>query len=161
MRRLRLILAIICPLLLVSCGGSVRDISVTSFNLVSVAPQGTSGVSILIEIGINNPGIGIEITDLQAVLKIDSSPVLVLSSDQLMVDGHKEKVYSVPMKGRIADGANPFKLLKLLGSERVTDPVSLDFEARMALRGGIGKKIEINDIQLDEYLRQKKTETNE
>ena len=65
------------------------------------------------------------------------------------------------MKGRIADGANPFKLLKLLGSERVTDPVSLDFEARMALRGGIGKKIEINDIQLDEYLRQKKTETNE
>ena len=52
-------------------------------------------------------------------------------------------------------------LLKLLGSERVTDPVSLDFEARMALRGGIGKKIEINDIQLDEYLRQKKTETNE
>ena len=31
----------------------------------------------------------------------------------------------------------------------------------MALRGGVGKKIEIKDIQLDEYLRQKKTETDE
>ena len=119
MRRLGLILALLCSILLSSCGGSVKDISVTSFKLVSVSPQGTSGVSILVEVGLNNPGMGFEVTDLQAVFNIDKNPALMVSADQLMVEGRKEKIYSIPLKGRIADGANPFQLLRLLNTDNV------------------------------------------
>lgn len=148
MKRFGIILLAAC-LLLTSCGKGVKDIALTSFRLVSVSPQGLSGVTMLVEVGVDNPTVGFEITDVNAVLKLDSVPALLLTADQLMVEGRAQKLYTIPLKGQIAEGFNPFQLLRLISDDSVMSRLTADVSARAALRGGLGKNIEMKDIKLD------------
>lgn len=152
MERFRVIFIAIFALLLSSCGNKVKDISVTSFNIVSIAPQGLTGITALVEIGIHNPTVGFEITNLNAIIKMKGQEMIYLSADQLMVEGHSEKQYDIPVKGRLADGFNPFQLLKLLSNEADIEDMTLSISARPALRGGVGKVVEINDMPLKKLI---------
>ena len=148
MKRFGIILLAAC-LLLTSCGKGVKDIALTSFRLVSVSPHGLSGVTMLVEVGVDNPTVGFEITDVNAVLKLDSVPALLLTADQLMVEVRAQKLYTIPLKGQIAEGFNPFQLLRLISDDSVMSRLTADVSARAALRGGLGKNIEMKDIKLD------------
>ena len=148
MKRFGIIFIAAC-LLLTSCGKGVKDIALTSFRLLSVSPQGLNGVTLLVEVGVDNPTVGFEITDVNAVLKLDTAPALLLTADQLMVESHAQKNYTIPLKGQIADGFNPFQLLRLISDDSVMSRLTADVSARAALRGGLGKNIEIKDIKLD------------
>ena len=130
----------------------MKDISVTSFNIVSIAPQGLTGITALVEIGIHNPTVGFEVTNLNAIIKMKGQEMIYLSADQLMVEGHSEKQYDIPVKGRLADGFNPFQLLKLLSNEADIEDMTLSISARPALRGGVGKVVEINDMPLKKLI---------
>lgn len=152
MERFRVIFIAIFALLLSSCGNKVKDISVTSFNIVSIAPQGLTGITALVEIGIHNPTVGFEVTNLNAIIKMKGQEMIYLSTDQLMVEGHSEKQYDIPVKGRLADGFNPFQLLKLLSNEADIEDMTLSISARPALRGGVGKVVEINDMPLKKLI---------
>lgn len=152
MERFRVIFIAIFALLLSSCGKKVKDISVTSFNIVSIAPQGLTGITALVEIGIHNPTVGFEVTNLNAIIKMKGQEMIYLSADQLMVEGHSEKQYDIPVKGRLADGFNPFQLLKLLSNEADIEDMTLSISARPALRGGVGKVVEINDMPLKKLI---------
>ena len=59
---------------------------------------------------------------------------------------------SSPEKQHIEEGFNPFRLLRLLGNDASLDDVTVSFRARVALRGGIGKNIEMEDIPLSTLL---------
>ena len=148
MKRFGIILLAAC-LLLTSCGKGVKDIALTSFRLVSVRPPGLSGVTMLAEVGVDNSTVGFEITDVNAVLTLDSVPALLLTADQLMVEGRAQKLYTIPLKGQIAEGFNPFQLLRLISDDSVMSRLTADVSARAALRGGLGKNIEMKDIKLD------------
>ena len=148
MKRFGIIFIAAC-LLLTSCGKGVKDIALTSFRLLSVSPQGLNGVTLLVEVGVDNPTVGFEITDVNAVLKLDTAPALLLTADQLMVEGHAQKNYTIPLKGQIADGFNPFQLLRLISDDSVMSRLTADVSARAALRGGLGTNIDIEDIKLD------------
>lgn len=152
MERFRVIFIAIFALLPSSCGNKVKDISVTSFNIVSIAPQGLTGITALVEIGIHNPTVGFEVTNLNAIIKMKGQEMIYLSADQLMVEGHSEKQYDIPVKGRLADGFNPFQLLKLLSNEADIEDMTLSISARPALRGGVGKVVEINDMPLKKLI---------
>ncbi len=152
MERLRVIILAVFVLLLSSCGGKIKDISVTSFKIVSIAPQGLSGITALVEIGIHNPAVGFEVTDAHATLKMRDQEALHLSSDQLMVSARTDKTYTVPLKGEIAEGFNPFELLKVLSNEVDYSQFTVSVSARVALRSGIGKTVEYKDIPLNSLI---------
>ena len=40
-------------------------------------------MTLLVEVGVDNPTVGFEITDVNAVLKLDTAPALLLTADQL------------------------------------------------------------------------------
>lgn len=152
MERLRFILALVTVLLLSSCAGRIREIEVTSVRLVSVAPMGTTGLSLLVEVGIHNPAMPFEISDMHAVVRYDGSDMLFLDSDHLVVDGHSDSTYMLPLKGTLADGFNPFRLLGLLKGDTDLSRITASGNARVSLRGGPGKVIELNDIPLTDVL---------
>jgi hypothetical protein len=152
MAKLRIIIIVLFAFALAGCTASVEDIKVTSFRVVSVVPQGVSNIVALVEIGIHNPTIGFEVTDMQAVAKLDGEQAVQFSADQLIVDGKKDKVYTLPLKGRIVDGFNPFKLLTLFSNGMDLRGVTADVSARAALRGGIGKNIELKDIKIADLI---------
>lgn len=153
MKRTGIILLALCSLFLSSCGGNMKDTRMTSFKLLSVSLQGADGMTLVVEVGIDNPGMGFEVTGLNALMKLDGTSALVLTSDQLIVEGRTEKVYVIPMRGRIAEGFNPFRLLHLLMDDRhIEDRLSADISARVALRGGLGKKIEVKEVPLSSVI---------
>ena len=162
MKRFHILLLLIPLLLLTGCKGKgIKDISVTSVRLISITPEGFNGVSALIEVGIHNPTIGFEVTNLTGLAKFQGQDALSVHADQLMVPGHSDKLYRIPLQGSIAEGFNPLRLLRLLAKDASYEDVTFDIHARVAARGGLGKNIEILDIPLSGMLKQSQTENNE
>ena len=162
MKRLSILVFILLSLLLAGCKGkSVKDITVTSVRIVSIVPEGLSDLSALVEVGIHNPALPFEVTDLKGMARYQGQDALALSADQLIVAGHTDKVYSIPLKGHIAEGFNPFQLLKLVSRESDYSDVTFTVTGRVALRGGIGKNIELKDIPLSSLLKQADPQTDE
>ena len=162
MKKLSLLLLLIPLLLLSGCKDKgIKDISVTSVRLISISPEGFSGVSALIEVGIHNPTIGFEVTNVTGVAKYKGQEALAVHADQLMVPAHSDALYRIPLQGSIADGFNPLRLLRLLSKDGSYEDVTFDVHARVAARGGLGKNIEILDIPLSSLLTQPETENDE
>lgn len=162
MKRARVIVLVLLSLLLAGCkGGGFKDITVTSARIVSIVPEGLTGLSALVEVGIHNPSLAFELTELEGMACFRGQDAMQVSADQLIVAGHTDKVYRIPMRGHIADGFNPFQLLRLLGSDSSYDDITFSVTGRVALRGGIGKKIELRDIPLSSLLSQKQEVGNE
>ncbi|NLZ19017.1 MAG: hypothetical protein GXY24_01930 [Bacteroidales bacterium] len=149
MKRLCTFLLLALTLVLAGCQGrSLKDIKVTSARIVSIVPEGLTDLSALVEVGIHNPSVAFEVTDLIGLARFEGKDALSVTADQLIVAGHSDQLYQIPLKGHIEEGFNPFRLLRLLGSESSLDDVTVSFKGRVALRGGIGKNIEMEDIPL-------------
>jgi len=156
MKRIHILVLLLSALLLSGCSvNKLKDITVTSARIVSIVPEGLSDLSALIELGIHNPSLAFEVTDLNGLARYRGQDAVTVTADQLIVAGRTDKVYRIPVKGHIAEGFNPFQLLKLLGSESSFDDVTFDVKGKVALRGGIGKNIELKDIPLSSLLNGK------
>lgn len=149
MKRFGAIILALAVLLVAGCGGGIRNISVTSFRLASVNLQGLSGITALAEVGIHNPSAGFEVTDIRAVIRMDGEPFAVLTSDSLAIEGRSDKVYELPVTGRMAGGFNPLHLLRMAGGDWDSGRMTVDVTARVSFRGGVGKNVEYKDIPLD------------
>jgi hypothetical protein len=162
MKTLRIWILLILALLLAGCKGkSVEDIRITSVRLISITPEGFSGVTALVEVGIHNPTVGFVVTDLRGLAKFQGQDALSVRADQLMVSGHSDALYRIPLQGSIEDGFNPLRLLRLVAQDASYEDVTFDVRARVALRGGLGKNIEILDIPLSELLGKSLKEDHE
>lgn len=142
----------LCALIFSACSGSVKDIEVTSFNIISATPRGINELYATIELGIKNPIMAFTVQNVEGTIKIDGNPCIVLTSDQLLVDGNTEKAYLVPVKGRLSNDFNPWQLLDLL-NEKDFSKLTVDATAKVALRSGIGKNIVVKDMPLDKLLK--------
>ena len=130
----------------------LQDIKVTSARIVSIVPEGLTDLSAVVELGIHNPSVALVLTDIIGVVRYEDMDILSVSSEQVDIDGHADKLYRIPLRGHIEEGFNPFRLLRLLGSDSSLDDVTVSFKGRVALRGGIGKNIEMVDIPLSTLL---------
>ena len=160
MKRLIILLSVILPLLSSCAGKGIKDIKVNSFELLSLTPKGLRDIDALVKVDVHNPSVSFELTDLSGLLKLKGKDVLTLSADQLIVAGKTDKTYTIPVHGTMAEDFNPFRLLEIFNAEGgdsklKLDDVTLDLNLRPALRGGLGKKIEIKDITLSKLLEKK------
>lgn len=151
MKKLLTILCV-CTALLASCSGGIKDIKVTSFNLISVTPRGVSDLYAMVELGVRNPVVAFTVTEADGVIKLDGQPCIRLSADQLLVDGNSDKVYVLPVKGKLDSEFNPWQLLALL-KEQDFSRLTVDATAKVSLRSGIGKDIVITDMPLSKLLK--------
>lgn len=159
-KRIILLIAVLSAMSFATGCKKVKEISVTSFEIVSVNPSGLTELDALIKLGIYNPMVPFEVTDATGTLKIAGKPCISLSTDQLIVAGNADKIYSIPIKGRIAEGFNPFELLKLFnGSSLDFDQLTVDVNGKVALRGGVGKKLDLKDIKLSKFSKKSNEET--
>ncbi|MCR5351115.1 MAG: hypothetical protein K6E35_01295 [Bacteroidales bacterium] len=157
-----LLLTILVPLLLSGCKGrGFRDISVTSVRLVSIAPEGFNAVTAVIEVGVHNPTVSFEIRDLDALARFQGQEALTAVAETLVVPARSDALYLIPLRGRMAEGFNPFRLLRLLGDEASFGDITFDIHGRVELRNGFGRNIEMLDLPLSDLLGGMKTENDE
>lgn len=152
MRRLGYLFAFLCVLVVSGCGKSVKDISLTDFEIVSVTPSSSdsSSAQALLKVGLSNPIVGFELTGLTGLLKVDGKPCVRISADQLIVFGKSERTYMIPASVTVPDGANIFDILNVLKT-RNSPRVSVGVSGKVALRGGAGFTVH-RDISLDSFI---------
>ena len=154
MKKVRLLLLLCLSLLLAGCKDrGFQDIAVTSVRLVSIIPEGLTGVSAELEVGIHNPTLAFRVEDLTGAAKFQGQEALLLSAEPLDVAARCDSLYLIPLRGRANGDFNPLRLLRLLGGEADLDDISFDIRARASLRSGLGKNIEMLDIPLSSLLR--------
>jgi len=154
------LLTLVSALALLLCLGScnrAEDVRVTLFEVVSITPKGMSGMDALVKVGFHNPGVAFEITDAVGAAYLKDDPCLVLTTDQIVVSARCDTVYSVPVHGRLADGFNPLQLLQLLDNQLNIDDITLSVKAKIALRGGLGKVIDLKNIPLSRLMNKKES----
>lgn len=150
----RFFICLCAALMLCACAKTYKDIKVTSFDLVSVNPRGLTKVDALIELGLDNPIVGFEVFDACGVVKLDGEPALTVTADQLVVAGRDSRVYRIPLRGELAPGFNPLGLLSLV-QEMDLSRFTADISAKVSLRGGVGKVIDLKDVPLGDLLDKK------
>lgn len=150
----KLIIALcISASLLCGCSNSFDDINVTHFDIISVTPRGINELYAMIELGIKNPMMSFTLQDLEGTIKMDGQPCIRLGADQLIIDGNSDKVYAIPVKGKLSDDFNPWQLLELMQDQDFSR-MTVDATAKVSLRSGIGKNIVIKDMPLEKLLKQ-------
>lgn len=142
----------LCVLIVSGCGKSVKDISVTDFEIVSVTPSSSdsSSAQALLKVGLSNPIVGFELTNLTGLLKVDGRPCVRISADQLIVFGKSERIYMIPASVTVPEGANIFDILNVLKT-RNTPRITVGVSGKVALRGGAGINVH-KDIELDSFI---------
>ena len=152
-RYILLFAAFMTAVLAFSGCNDIKQIKVTSFEVVSITPKGLNEIDALVKVGFHNPAMAFELTDAVGIAKVKGMPCLQVGADQLIVAGKCDKTYSIPVHGELAQGFNPFQLLQLLSNQMGADDLTLDVSAKVALRGGIGKKIDLKDIPLSKFMK--------
>ena len=143
------VLSLLLPLLLTGCKGKgFQDIAITSMKLVSIVPEGFSNVTALVEIGVHNPTVTFQLSNVEAQARFQGDVALTATSETIQIPAHSDAVYLVPLRGRLSEGFNPLKLLRLLGDEASFDDITFDVRGRASLRSGLGRNIEMLDIPL-------------
>lgn len=148
---LRLLIPALAALCLCSCGKSFQDIKVTSVDLVSLSPLGLSAVDVEVNVGVDNPTVQVALTQLNAVVKMDGTPCLNITADDVTLAAKTQDIYPLLLHGSLAEGFNPFQLLSLLGTSDFS-PLTIDVFFHGALKSGLGKDFEYRDIALKDLL---------
>ena len=153
MKKVGLLLLLCLSLLLAGCKDrGFQDIAVTSVRLVSIIPEGLTGVSAELEVGIHNPTLAFRVEDLTGAAKFQGQEALLLSAEPLDVAARCDSLYLIPLRGRVGGDFNPLRLLRLLGGDADIDDITFDIRGRASLRSGLGKNIEMLDIPLSSLL---------
>ena len=146
---------LLCAMVLVlsGCQGRrLQDIKVTSARIVSIVPQGLTELNAVVEVDIHNPSVALEVSDIVGTAHFGDMDILTVSADRLVIDARTDRAYQVPLKGHIEEGFNPLRLLRLFGDEASLDDIKVSYKARISLRGGLGKTIEMEDVPLSTLL---------
>jgi LEA14-like dessication related protein len=146
-----LLIIALAALCLSSCGKSFKDIKVTSCDVVSVSPKGLTSFDAELNLGVDNPASQITLSQMNATVKMDGSPCLYLTADDVTVAPRTEQNYSLLLHGLMDSNFNPFTLLSLIKQPDLSS-MTVDVRFHGALKSGIGKDFEYNDIPLKNLL---------
>lgn len=150
MKKLATIL-LACSLILTGCSKSFKDIKVTSFNVLSITPRGLTELIATVEVGVDNPILAFTVKDIHGGIRMDGNPCIEITSDYVMIDGSCEKTYTIPVRAKLSEEFNPFQLLTML-QNRDLSRFTVDVNAKVLLRSGIGKTFELKDIPMDKLI---------
>ena len=153
---------LLVPVLFVGCKSKgFQDVALTSVRLVSIEPEGFFHVNAVLEVGVHNPARSFQVSDLSAVARFQGQDALEATAEPVRIPGHSDALYQIPLQGQLAEGFNPFRLLRLLGDQASFDDITFDVRARVSVRGGFGRNIELLDLPLSDLLRGIHTDEHE
>lgn len=152
MKRLAHTITALTVLVSVLSGCSVskyREIRLSSFDIESFNLESTKVINFTALVGVNNPAPQFKLDTAYATIKAGGRDLVHLSTANVAVDAQKDSVYRVPVKGILSPGINVLYVLGAL-KEGAEEAITADIDAKLVLRGGIGKTLEYRDLKLDD-----------
>lgn len=148
----KLSVAVLCALVVCLSGcNKVKQISVTSVGVESIAPVGFRGVNVYLAVGIDNPAFQIGLSEIEGSLKHSGKILGRLAMDPFVLQAKSAEIYHLKALVTIDKEASLSELLALM-DEKVLNECLLDISVRVQLKSGVAKKIRLNDIPLKKLL---------
>lgn len=152
MKRLVYIITVLAALATVFGGCSVsryKEIKLSSFDIESFNLESSRTVNFVALVGVSNPAPAFRLDTAFATIKADGREIVHLSTSDVPVAAKKDSVYRVPVKGTLVPGINVLSMIGALKDDGM-EAVTADIDAKLTIRGGIGKTIEYRDVKLEE-----------
>lgn len=93
----------------------LKEIEVTSFAVEKVAPKGLKALDASFYVGVHNPTIKLELTDVTARLFYQDSELGSFVLDPFTIDGHTDKIYLLSGHAVLSSAAALFQVVGALG----------------------------------------------
>ena len=93
----------------------LKEIEVTSFAVEKVAPKGLKALDASFYVGVHNPTIKLELTDVTARLFYKDSELGSFVLDPFTIDGHMDKIYLLTGHAALSSAAALFQVVGALG----------------------------------------------
>lgn len=138
-------LILISALLLCSCS-SYRDIKILDVQLEKISVNASPFI-MDVAVEIDNPSIGLDLTDISATIHFEDRQVLMVQCEDFKLKGHSRQVYHLELKASLAPGFNLFSALQILQSSKLED-AQLDVRASARDFLGIKHTKEVKNLDL-------------
>ena len=146
----------VMALALAGCG-KVKDITVTSLQLESIAPQGLKGIDVYMAVGIDNPAFQIGLEDIHGSLKHSGKVLGRVTMDPMVLQRKSAEIYHVKAFLSLGEDAGLRDLLMLTNIEKLYE-CTVDVSATPRLKSGLGTPITLKDIPLKKLLEDDENE---
>ena len=130
---------------------SVDDIKVTSCSLVSLSPKGLRSADVVLAVGIDNPIMAFNITDLQGTVRVGEKTAATFSVDSVAVEAKTSKTYEIPFTAALDKSMTLMNAMSMISGNNLSD-LKMDVSARISTKKGLGKTVSFNDIAIAELL---------
>ena len=131
--------------------GRVKDITVTSVKLESIAPQGLKGINVYLAVGIDNPAFQIGLEDIHGALKHSGKVLGRMTMAPFVLHARSTEIYHLKTTATIEQGVTLMELMTLTDMETL-NKCTVDVSVRATLKGGISKVLRFNDIPMTDLL---------
>ena len=117
----------------------LKEIEVTSFSVEKVTPKGLKALDASFYVGVHNPTIKLELTDVTARLFYKDSELGSFVLDPFTIDGHTDKIYLLTGHATLSSAAALFQVVGALGGS------SDDFTVLISATGkGLGIRRDVS-----------------
>lgn len=117
----------------------LKEIEVTSFSVEKVTPKGLKALDASFYVGVHNPTIKLELTDVTARLFYKDSELGSFVLDPFTIDGHADKIYLLTGHAALSSAAALFQVVGALGGS------SDDFTVLISATGkGLGIRRDVS-----------------
>ena len=117
----------------------LKEIEVTSFAVEKVTPRGLKALDASFYVGVHNPTIKLELTDVTARLFYKDSELGSFVLDPFTIEGHEDKIYLLTGHAALSSSAALFQVVGALGGS------SDDFAVLISATGkGLGIRRDVS-----------------
>ena len=140
-------------LAVIASGGccKYKDIKVTSYDVASVTPKGLKAADLSLDLGLDNPAMGFKLTRMEVQVYRNGVSLGTVYADPVRVRPRTVAVYRVDGHVELGPAVSLFQLASWL-SHFKAEEYTVDVKARVKLRSGIAKMLDMEDVSLDELL---------
>ncbi len=144
---------LIAAICLSSCSGirKLEDLTVTSAKITSIVPNGLRGADLGLQIGVDNPGARITLSEIFLDVKRFGKVLGKVAVDPVTLEAKTEEIYRVGAAVKLGEDATILDLGKLL-DKAAADDLTVDVRAKVKLKGGVSRNLVFNDLPLKKLI---------
>ncbi|MCQ2114886.1 MAG: hypothetical protein MJZ07_01625 [Bacteroidales bacterium] len=155
MKRFLTIFALALACVVTSCTGDitkVKQMHLTSYKIVSISPVGLRGVDIAVDLGIDNPAIQFNVSDINVELfRLGKSLGTFVNSEDILVKGNTVGTYRLSGRVALSEGVSVLSVLGL-ATKFDMDEFTISYSAKVTLKSGLHTTLSEKNVPLRELL---------
>ena len=148
------LLLLICTVIL-SCTSckKIYEIRPTSFEFVSLNPQGLSSADVDFKVGIDNPTLQVRLSDIFVEVILNGKIIGDVTVAPFVMEARTEKVYDMSALVALRKGSSIFNLLPLLKGAKAVKDINLNIRVKATLKGGLSKTFVWEEVPMEELIK--------